>query len=117
MSTYPQVAYKILSGKELATLEREGRFDGSADDRRDGFIHLSTEAQLEGTLAKHYSGRDDLHLATVDLGSFGSSLKWEAARDGQQFPHLYGPLLLETVVAYGALERRADGTLRLPVAG
>lgn len=113
----PQTAYKVLAVEELAVLERDGQFAGSADDRRDGFIHLSTAAQLEGTLAKHFVGRDDLHLAAVDLGSFGDSLKWEPARDGQAFPHLYGPLLLETVIAYGPLARRDDGTIRLPIAG
>lgn len=113
----PQTAYKILTADELTTLEQGGRFDGSADDRRDGFIHLSTEAQLEGTLAKHFAGRDDLQIAAVDLGSFGDGLKWEAARDGQDFPHLYGPLLLETVIAYGPLTRGSDGAVKLPIAG
>lgn len=113
----PLTAYKVLTADELAVLERDGRFDGSADDRRDGFIHLSTEPQLEGTLAKHFAGRDGLHLAAVDLGSFGDSLKWEEARGGQVFPHLYGPLLLETVIAYGPVQREADGSLKLPIAG
>jgi uncharacterized protein (DUF952 family) len=45
-------------------------------------------------------------------------LKWEESRGGQLFPHLYGgPLLLETVIAYGPLERDADGRVKLPVAG
>ncbi len=117
MSGRPQVAYKVLTAEELAVLERDGSFAGSAADLRDGFVHLSTVDQLEGTLARHFAGQSELHLATVDLGSFGDSLKWEAARDGQDFPHLYGPLLLETVVAYGPVERRGDGTLRLPVTG
>lgn len=117
MTGRPLVAYKILTADELAALERDGRFAGSADDARDGFIHLSTAAQLEGTLAKHFAGRADLHLAAVDLGSYAAGLKWEPARDGQDFPHLYEPLLLETVLAYGPVERRDDGSLRLPVAG
>lgn len=117
MSTRPQVAYKVLTGEQLAALERDGRFAGSADDLRDGFIHMSTEAQLAGTLDRHFAGQSDLHIATVDLGSYGAGLKWEPARDGSDFPHLYEPLLLETVVAYGPLERRDDGTLKLPVAG
>lgn len=113
----PQVAYKVLTGAELATLERDGSFAGSPADLRDGFVHLSTRAQLEATLAKHFAGQADLHIATVDLTSFGGTLKWEPARDGQDFPHLYEPLLLETVVAYGPVERREDGSLKLPIAG
>ena len=59
-----------------------------------------------------------MHVAAVDLGSFGAGLKWEESRGGQLFPHLYGgPLLLETVIAYGPLERDAEGRVKLPVAG
>ena len=117
MSDRATTAYKVLAADEMAALERDGRFEGSADDRRDGFIHLSTAEQLAGTVDKHFAGRGDLHLAAVDLGSFGGSLRWEEARGGVPFPHLYGPLLLETVVAYGPLERDGDGAIRLPVAG
>ena len=113
----PTTAYKVLTADEMAALERDGRFDGSADDRRDGFIHLSTAGQLAGTLDKHFAGRSDLHLAAIDLGSFGGSLRWEEARGGAVFPHLYGPLLLETVVAYGPLQRDEGGEVKLPVTG
>jgi uncharacterized protein (DUF952 family) len=117
MSEHPTTAYKVLTADELATLERDGSWEGSADDRRDGFIHLSTADQLAGTVDKHFAGRTDVHLAAVDLGAFGESLKWEESRGGQLFPHLYGPLRLDTVVAYSALEHHEDGTIQLPVTG
>ena len=111
------VAYKVLLADEMAALERDGRFDGAPVDLADGFIHLSTAGQLTETVDRHFAGRDDLHVAAVDLGSFGDALRWEASRGGQLFPHLYGPLLLETVIAYGPLARDAEGRVRLPVAG
>jgi uncharacterized protein (DUF952 family) len=117
MSELPTVAYKVLTGEQMAALEADGTFAGAPVDLADGYIHLSTCEQLTETVDKHFAGQDDLHVAAVDLGSFGSSLKWEESRGGQLFPHLYGPLLLETVIAYGALERLADGTVKLPVAG
>ena len=109
-------AFKVLTAVELAELEG-GSFAGSADDRRDGFIHLSTASQLTGTVDKHYAGQDGLHVAEVDLESLGDAIRWEASRGGENFPHLYGPLPLDAVVAYGPLEREADGTVKLPVAG
>jgi uncharacterized protein (DUF952 family) len=117
MSELPRVAYKVLTGEQMAALEADGTFAGAPVDLADGYIHLSTCEQLTETVDKHFAGQDDLHVAAVDLGSFGSSLKWEESRHGQLFPHLYGPLLLETVIAYGPLERLADGTVKLPVAG
>ena len=116
MSDRPAVAYKVLTADEMAALERDGRFDGAPVDVADGYIHLSTAAQLTETVDKHFAGRSGLHVAAVDLGSFGASLKWEVSRGGQLFPHLYEPLLLETVIAYGPLERDADGAVKLPVA-
>lgn len=113
----PLTAYKVLTAEQLAALERDGSFAGAPVDLADGYIHLSTAAQLAGTVDKHFAGQGDLHVAAVDLGAFGESLRWEPARGGELFPHLYGPLLLETVVAYGPLERDEDGSVRLPVAG
>ena len=117
MSEHPTTAYKVLTAEQMAALERDRQFAGAPVDLADGYIHLSTAAQLTGTVDKHFAGQGDLHVVAVDLGSFGDTLKWEESRGGQLFPHLYEPLLLETVIAYGPLERAADGTVRLPIAG
>ena len=109
-------AFKVLTTAELGELEG-GSFAGSADDRRDGFIHLSTAAQLTGTVDRHFAGHDGLQVAEVDLDALGDAVRWEPSRGGEDFPHLYGPLPLDAVVAYGPLEREADGTVKLPVAG
>lgn len=118
MSDLPTTAYKVLTAEQMATLEHHASFAGAPVDLADGYIHLSTAEQLTETVDKHFAGQSDLHVAAVDLGSFGAGLKWEESRGGQLFPHLYGgPLLLETVIAYGPLERDASGQVKLPVAG
>ena len=111
------IAYKILTNAELAALEADRSFAGSADDARDGYIHLSTADQLAATLDKHYAGRTDLALVAVDLDALAEITKWEPSRDGALFPHLYGPLPLDAVLAYCPLARDADGKVVLPVAG
>ena len=110
-------AYKVLLADEMAMLERDGRFDGAAVDIADGYIHLSTADQLTQTVDQHFGGRSDLHVAAIDLAAQGERLRWEPSRGGQLFPHLYGPLLLATVVAYGPLERDDVGQVKLPVSG
>ena len=112
----PATAYKVLTDAEMKELQT-GAFTGSAVDRADGFIHLSTADQLTETVDKHFAGQADLWVAAVDLEAEGQLVKWEPSRGGALFPHLYGALLLETVIAYSALERDDDGTVRLPVAG
>jgi uncharacterized protein (DUF952 family) len=111
------VAFKVLTADQMAALERDGSFAGAPIDLSDGYIHLSTAAQLDETVTKHFAGQTDLHVAAVDLEAQGDALQWEPSRGGQLFPHIYGPLLLETVIAYGPLERDGDGRIRLPVAG
>lgn len=115
--TYPTTAYKVLTGEQMAAFEHDGSFAGAPVDLTDGYIHLSTAAQLTGTVDKHFAGQDDLHVAAVDLEALGEKVRWEESRGGQLFPHLYGVLTLDTVVAYSPLERDKDGSVRLPVTG
>jgi uncharacterized protein (DUF952 family) len=113
----PDVAYKVLTGAQMAALEAEGTFAGAPLDLTDGYIHLSTAAQLDETVEKHFAGQDDLHIAAVDLPVLGETVKWEPSRGGALFPHIYAPLPLSAVIAYGPLERDDDGRVKLPVAG
>ena len=64
-------------------------------DRRDGFIHFSTAAQVEETARRHFAGRTDLLLVAVDVD--GLDIRWEPSRGGELFPHLYGVLPLSAV--------------------
>jgi uncharacterized protein (DUF952 family) len=93
------VIYKILSTAEWAQARQVGRFDGSAVDRRDGFIHFSAPDQVVATAALHFAGQTDLTLLTVDPERLGAALRWEPSRGGALFPHLYGPLPLDAVAA------------------
>ncbi len=115
--TRPATAYKVLTADQMAVLEQEGVFTGAPVDVADGYIHLSTAAQLTETVDKHFAGQSDLHIAAVDLEAMGEAVKWEESRGGQLFPHLYADLPLAAVIAYGPMKRDDDGMVRLPVAG
>ncbi len=115
--TRPATAYKVLTADQMAVLEQEGVFTGAPVDVADGYIHLSTAAQLTETVDKHFAGQSDLHIAAVDLEAMGEAIRWEESRGGQLFPHLYADLPLAAVIAYGPMKRDDDGTVRLPVAG
>jgi uncharacterized protein (DUF952 family) len=112
----PVTAYKVLTADEMTALEA-GTFTGAPIDVADGYIHLSTAAQLTETVDKHFTGQTDLWVAAVDLEAHGDAIKWEISRGDAEFPHLYGKLTLATVIAYSPLERDDDGSVRLPVAG
>lgn len=89
--------FKIFRAAEWAAFEAAGVFAGSADDLRDGFLHLSTDEQLEGTLARHFTGEAGLVVAEVDVAG-DADLRWEVSRGGARFPHLYRALRRADVV-------------------
>lgn len=117
MSEAATTAYKVLTPEQMAQFEADGTFAGAPVDLADGFVHLSTSGQLDETVAKHFAGLADLHIAAVDLDALGKAVKWEPSRGGALFPHIYSTLPLSAVIAYGPLERDGDGKIKLPVAG
>jgi uncharacterized protein (DUF952 family) len=100
--------FKICPMTLWREAERSGVFHGSDADRRDGFIHFSTAAQVAETAAKHFSGQRDLLLIRVNTIDLGERLKWEPSRGGALFPHLYGELALTAVTQVEALPLGPD---------
>jgi len=96
-------AFKILTADQWRRFEAEGSFAGAPIDLADGFIHLSTAEQLEGTLAAHFADQHDLVIAEIDLQRFGDAVRLEPSRGGALFPHLYATLPLDAVLR---VERR-----------
>jgi uncharacterized protein (DUF952 family) len=103
------IIFKICSSAEWREAERAGVYRGSAIDAKDGFIHFSTAEQAKETAAKHFAGQRDLVLVAVDADALGDKLKWEPARGGALFPHLYGALDLQPVRQVDPLPLDAAG--------
>lgn len=101
--------YKIFTAAQMAALDADGETAGAPVDLSDGFIHFSTAAQLRGTAAKHFAGQDDLLIAALDAVALGEALRWEEARGGALFPHLYRALRRDEVLWTEALPLGADG--------
>ena len=101
--------YKICDAAIWREAERSGVFRGAAIDVADGYIHFSTAEQAIETAARHFAGRGDLVLASVDAGVLGDRLKWEPSRGGALFPHLYGTLPMAAVRRVTPLPLGPDG--------
>jgi uncharacterized protein (DUF952 family) len=84
--------FKICPASDWNEAESRGVYVGSAVDRRDGFIHLSGAQQVRETARRHLAGQESLVLVAFAAEDFGDTLKWEASRDGELFPHVYGVL-------------------------
>lgn len=92
--------YTLIRESDRRVAEAAGAYHGSSDDRRDGFLHFSTAAQLRASAAKHRAGVADLWMIEADAAALGAALKWEPASGGSRpglFPHLYAALPLAAI--------------------
>jgi uncharacterized protein (DUF952 family) len=97
MNDRPSTAFKILTADQWAQFQSNRIFHGAPVDLADGYIHMSTAAQLDETRAKHFAGQTGLITLEVDLSRFGDTLKWEVSRGRALFPHIYAPLPFDAV--------------------
>jgi len=68
----------------------------------EGFVHLSTAAQVPGTASLFFAGVDDLVALEIEVPEGDPRLRWEAAegpRGVEEFPHFHGPIPLAWVAA------------------
>jgi len=106
--------YKIIAADLWKAAEGDGVFTGTGVDLKDGFIHLSTGRQARRTARLYFQGQEGLVLVAVDDASLGDALKYEPSRDGDLFPHVYGPLPMTAVLSVRPLPLGADGNHVFP---
>ena len=87
---------------------------GTAVDVKDGFIHFSTARQAAETARRHFAGQSGLVLVKVNPALLQADLKWEASRNGDLFPHLYGSLPTAAATDVRPLPLGDDGIPILP---
>lgn len=75
----------------------------------EGFIHCTNgEAELGATFDRHYSSEPRSFVAlTLDLDAL--DVPWRFDEPGSPYPHIYGPIRPEAIVAVADIVRDADG--------
>lgn len=76
-----------------------------------GFIHCSHPDQILVVANQFYQGISGLILLWIDLQKVNAEIRWEPA-DGQTFPHIYGALNRDAVVAVTQFPCDQDGVFR-----
>jgi len=107
----PAKMYKIWRRSEWDALNADGETRGAPIDVADGYIHFSTAKTVAATAAKYFARADDLIIASYATNS--TALKWEPARDGELFPHLYATLSAADTIEHAALPL-VNGLHQLP---
>lgn len=80
--------FHLATPEEWATAQASGAV-APASLTAEGFVHCSTEVQLEDTIQRHFAGVDELVLLRLDAAELGDALRWEESRPGEAFPHVY----------------------------
>lgn len=73
-----------------------------------GFIHLCRAHQIAGVLDRFFKNERELALLHIDQDLLAGEVKEEIA-DGDNFPHLYGPLNPRAVVAEWSIGDKSGG--------
>jgi uncharacterized protein (DUF952 family) len=89
--------FKICPRSAWDLAAAAGHYAGSDLDRRDGFIHLSSDSQVRETAARHFAGQEGLVLVALPVDGL-DGLRWEASRGGALFPHVYGTIPVTKVL-------------------
>ncbi|MBX9976852.1 MAG: DUF952 domain-containing protein [Alphaproteobacteria bacterium] len=90
--------YKILTHDQFKEMQDQGRFSGSALDVKDGYIHCSTEEQVQAVREKFFKDQDTLILLTISPK--GLDVRFEVSpRSKQCYPHIYENLPIANVIA------------------
>lgn len=96
--------YHVVEASEWAEQESLTIYRASSLDT-EGFIHLSTKEQVPGVLDRYYRNVPNLLLLHVDADKLVHELRYEKATNNELFPHIYGPINKDAVVA---IERNDD---------
>jgi uncharacterized protein (DUF952 family) len=99
-----KVIYHLTTVEEWEDAQDKGSYEPPSF-QREGFIHCSTEEQLQTVLEKHFKGQENLVKLVIDPARLTQKLQYDLVEESnQEFPHIYGPLNIEAVTQIVFLE-------------
>jgi uncharacterized protein (DUF952 family) len=91
--------YHVTTVTDWQLAQQQGYYEAPSL-HTEGFIHLSKAEQVDGVLERYYQGQTGLVLLHVAEDKLMAPLRYEMAPSvNEDFPHLYGRLNLDAVVA------------------
>ena len=114
-----QLIFHVTSPDEWEEAREAGEYRlstrGSTLEKA-GFIHCSSADQVEAVANRVYRGARRLVVLSIDVDRVVPPIRYEDLAGGEElFPHIYGPLPTDVVVAAQPLEPGVGGRFRFPV--
>ena len=82
--------------------------------QREGFIHCSRPDQVTEVANRLYHGRPDLVLLCIDPQRVAAPIRNEALDGPEAYPHIYGPLEIDSVFQVLDFPPDENGRFHLP---
>src|SRR3954469_3047146 len=106
-----RLIFHITTAGEWDAAQAAGKYVAPSLEA-EGFIHCSLPTQVTHVADWFYRDIPDLVLLCIDPNRLTSSLRWEPADDDAfagDFPHVYGPIDTDAVIAAVPWARGEDG--------
>ena len=135
-SSFPSVAFRLVIQSEWEAIQRDGIYEGSAIDLRDGYLHMSPANEVRSTAERYFKDCKDLILLIIDLAALGTHISWDFVPSrlvlvqaslrkynfdsslclcsGAHFPHLYDIKLPLSAVSKALPVGNVDGSFMWP---
>jgi uncharacterized protein (DUF952 family) len=79
----------------------------------EGFIHCSFLHQSTEVANKHFKNESDVMLLILNPELVNAEIKYELASNGEEYPHIYRPLNVDSVTEIVPFEKLADSSFHL----
>jgi uncharacterized protein (DUF952 family) len=113
--------YHIATRGDWTRAQAAGEYTTSTRGRtlaQEGFIHASEAHQVAAVANVFYRGVPDLVVLVIDTARVRPEIRYERVADAPEpFPHIYGPLNADAVVASRRFEPGPDGRFSFAAAG
>jgi len=91
--------YHLTTREEWRQAKEKGRYE-AASLADEGFIHSSEERQIPGVLERYFKGKTGLLKLSIDTEKLTAPLYYDWSPSIEDtFPHIYGPINLDAVIA------------------
>ena len=115
----PRDIFHITTEAEWARAQGRGAYSASTrglTQAQVGFVHCAFEEQVARVANSLFRGVARVVVLRIAIDRLDAEVRYEDLLGGHEsFPHVYGPLNLNAVVAIIPLPPGADGTFTFPV--
>ena len=102
----------ITTRKDWEQAKKAGIYKTQSLEKQ-GFIHCSYPDQLVKVADANYPGRKDLVLLCIESNRVRADIREEGTGD-ESYPHIFGPLNLDSIAKALDFEPDKNGKFRLP---